>query len=174
MAELFPAPDQLAGVQVRLRRITADDFEALQTATADPLIWDQHPTTDRHTLAGFTPWFERALAEKAYVVEAAESGTVIGSSRYHDWNAPKREVAIGHTFLIRACWGGPHNAEMKQLMLGHAFQHADTVWFHVAVGNHRSRRAMEKLGAELDHDDMLEGLPYHYFRINRPSAAVQP
>jgi hypothetical protein len=33
-------------------------------------------------------------------------------------------------------------------MLAHAFTFADTVWFHVGEPNLRSRRAVEKSGAE--------------------------
>ena len=165
MAELFPCSGILLGPTIRLRTITAEDFDALRAATSDPLIWEQHPTTDRHTLEGFTPWFERALAEQAYVVEALGSAAVIGSSRYYDWDPAAREVAIGHTFLVRTHWGGTTNAEMKRLMLAQAFKHTDAVWFHVAVGNNRSRRAMDKIGGVWSHDGILEGLPYHYIAI---------
>lgn len=168
MTAPFPQPDKLSGQHVKLRALVPADRPALQAAAADPLIWDQHPTTDRHTPAGFGLWFDKALAEHALIVEDPTTGKTLGTSRYYDWQATTREVAIGHTFLIRDCWGGPCNGEMKQLMLGHAFQHAETVWFHVAVGNHRSRRAMEKIGGVWAHDGILEGLPYHYFRIDRP------
>ena len=36
----------------------------------------------------------------------------------------KREVAIGYTFLVRACWGGVTNGEMKKLMLDHIYHKA--------------------------------------------------
>ena len=56
---------------------------------------------------------------------------------------------IGYTFLSRSHWGGAANAEMKRLMLQHAFTDVQEVIFSVAEHNLRSRRAVEKLGAEL-------------------------
>lgn len=173
MTQHFPRPKLLAGQCLRMRPICSSDLEPLGIAASDPRIWDQHPTTDRHTPAGFATWFERALAERALVVEDAQTDVLIGSSRYYDWQPESRAVAIGHTFSVRRCWGGVYNTEMKRLMLDHAFQHVDTVWFHVAVGNHRSRRAMEKIGGVWDHDGVLEGLPYHYMRIDRPQSLRQ-
>jgi RimJ/RimL family protein N-acetyltransferase len=38
-------------------------------------------------------------------------------------------------------------------MLQHAFQYADSVIFHVGAQNQRSRRAMEKLGAEFQGEE---------------------
>jgi RimJ/RimL family protein N-acetyltransferase len=36
-------------------------------------------------------------------------------------------------------------------MLQHAYGHAQRVWFHVGTNNLRSRRAMEKIGAQFSH-----------------------
>ena len=37
---------------------------------------------------------------------------------------------------------------VQQLLIEHAAHWADRIWFHVGKGNLRSRRAMEKLGAQ--------------------------
>ncbi len=74
--------------------------------------------------------------------------SVIGWSRYSDYTAGER-VSIGYTFLVRSHWGGAANAEMKRLMLRHAFTDVQEVLFSIAERNLRSRRALEKLGAEL-------------------------
>ena len=84
------------------------------------------------------------------VVENA-SGQVIGSTRYYDWNPAEKEIAVGYTFLARRFWGGEFNREMKKLVIEHALRQVEVVWFHVAVMNMRSRRAMEKQGAVLSH-----------------------
>jgi N-acetyltransferase len=75
--------------------------------------------------------------------------SVIGCSRYTDYE-PGERVAIGSTFLARSHWGGAANAQMKRLMLRHAFTEVSEVRFTVAERNLRSRRAVEKLGAKLD------------------------
>jgi RimJ/RimL family protein N-acetyltransferase len=76
-----------------------------------------------------------------------KDGRVIGSSRFHGYNAEKSEVEIGWTFLARSHWGGRYNGEMKQLMLQHAFRFIQRVLFHVGPQNRRSQRALEKIGA---------------------------
>ena len=87
---------------------------------------------------------------------------MIGSSRYYDWNPHRAEVVIGYTYLARDLWGGAVNREVKRLMLQHAYRYARKVWFHVGKDNLRSRRAMEKIGAQLSHElsvPNLSGVP---------------
>ena len=55
-------------------------------------------------------------------------------------------VEIGWTFLARAYWGGTYNAELKRLMLDHAFRFVERVLFVVGVTNFRSQKAVEKIG----------------------------
>jgi N-acetyltransferase len=52
---------------------------------------------------------------------------VIGSSRFHGYNAERSEVEIGWTFLARSHWGRPYNGERKRLMLRHAFRFVRSV-----------------------------------------------
>ena len=101
----------------------------------------------------------------ALVVIDANNGQIIGSSRYYDWDEVIKEVAIGFTFLRRSYWGGATNAEMKQLMIDHALQSIDTVWFHVGPDNIRSQRAPEKIGAKFSHraDKEFSGQLVDYF-----------
>ena len=75
--------------------------------------------------------------------------TIIGSSRYFGYEPQKSEIEIGWTFLARAYWGGTYNAEMKHLMLDHAFRFVECVVFLVGTTNVRSRKAVEKIGGVL-------------------------
>ena len=89
-------------------------------------------------------------------------------------NAAASEIEIGWTFLSRDYWGGSYNAEIKQLLLNHAFTFVDTVVFWVGETNTRSRRAMEKIGAVLrpgvQHRDVAGDAPYVVYEIkNRGS-----
>jgi RimJ/RimL family protein N-acetyltransferase len=89
------------------------------------------------------------LKSKACLVAIdATSRSVIGWSRYSNYT-PGERITIGYTFLARSHWGGAANAEMKRMMLRHAFTDVLEVLFTVAERNLRSRRAVEKLGAEL-------------------------
>jgi RimJ/RimL family protein N-acetyltransferase len=138
----------LTGELLQLRPLREADWPALYAVAADPLVWQQHPDSDRHTEAVFRRFFAEALESGgALVAIDRATGDVIGSSRYHGFDAARRVVEIGWTFLARRCWGGAYNGEMKRLMLEHAFQFVDRVRFVIGAANHRSRRAIEKIGA---------------------------
>lgn len=173
-ASNFDLQPTLTGTAISLRPLKAEDFEALHAAAADPLIWEQHPEPLRYQRQVFARgFFASALAcGSALVVTDNASGQVIGSSRYYDWNPGQRAVAIGFTFLARSHWGGASNLEMKRLMLDHAFQWARVVWFHVGKNNWRSRKAMEKIGGKLSHEEgkELNGVvqDYAFYKIEAP------
>jgi RimJ/RimL family protein N-acetyltransferase len=174
MSGEFQFDPVLTGPTVRLRPIRADEFEALYAVARDPLIWAQHPAKERSRRDVFEMWFADGLKHHALVVEEVATQRVIGSSRYYDWDPTAHEVAIGFTFLARDHWGGKTNAQMKQLMLDHAFTWARTVWFHVDPGNARSRRAIEKIGGVYSHTasaGLVGAAPreYVFYRIDAPT-----
>ena len=139
----------LIGRLLELRPLRPDDFDALFGAASDPLIWEQHPESDRYTKEVFQRYFDGALESKgAFAIIERQSGRIIGSSRYYGFDPVAREVEIGWTFLERKFWGGVYNAELKQLMLEHAFKFVDRVLFIVGETNFRSQRAVEKIGAK--------------------------
>jgi len=137
----------LAGTHITLRPLAVQDFDELAAAASDPLVWAQHPDPGRGTREGFRPLFNDALKSKSCLV-AIDAVRRIGWSRYSNY-VPGEKVTIGYTFLARSHWGGAANAELKRLMLQHAFTDVLEVQFSVAERNLRSRRAVEKLGAEL-------------------------
>ena len=138
----------LRGELVTLRPLRADDYDALYAVAADPLVWEQHPVKNRHEEVVFRQFFQEAL-ESGGALIAIDAGTrkVIGSSRFHTYDADRDEVEIGWTFLSRTHWGGAYNGEMKQLMLRHAFQYVGRVILLVGPENVRSQRAVERIGA---------------------------
>lgn len=139
----------LAGPHVTLRPLAAQDFDELLATASDALIWAQHPDPGRGTRDGFQAFFDAALKSQGCLVAIdAARHSIIGCSRYTCYT-PGVRVTIGYTFLARSHWGGAANAEMKRLMLQHAFTEVREVLFTVAERNLRSRRAVEKLGAEL-------------------------
>ena len=145
---MFDFQPQLTGELIELRPLRADDFDDLYAAAADPRIWEQHPVPDRHVEPVFRAYFAEHLAagETLAVIDRADN-RIVGQSRFHGYDADRSEVEIGWTFLARSHWGGVYNAELKRLMLAHAFRYVDRVVFLVHPQNIRSQRAVEKIGA---------------------------
>lgn len=139
----------LQGTLLELRPLTRAHFDALFAAASDPLIWEQHPESDRYKPEVFQNYFDGAIASGgAFAIIDRQTGRIIGSSRYCDLDERAREVEIGWTFLERAYWGGEYNRELKTLMLDHAFRLVDRVVFIVGENNLRSQKALEKIGAK--------------------------
>jgi RimJ/RimL family protein N-acetyltransferase len=137
----------LKGDLLELRPLRAEDFEELYAVAADPLIWEQHPDSDRYQEDVFREFFRVAMASGgALAAIDVKDGRIIGSSRYHGYDEGKSEVEIGWTFLARSHWGGVYNGEMKRLMLDHAFRFVESVIFVVGPQNWRSQKAVEKIG----------------------------
>jgi RimJ/RimL family protein N-acetyltransferase len=144
----FDLQPHLKGDLIELRPLMPEDWDDLFAVAADPLIWAQHPENDRYKEDVFKVFFKDALESGgAFVVIDTKTRQIIGSTRFYGYDPEKSEVEIGWTFLARKCWGGRYNREMKQLLLGHAFQFVENVVFYVGENNIRSQKATEKIGA---------------------------
>jgi N-acetyltransferase len=143
----FEFQPTLKGKLIELRPLRAEHFDDLFGVAADPLIWEQHPAKDRYQQEQFRIFFSEALESGGTLIAVdTKDGQIVGSSRFHAYDADTGEVEIGWTFLARSHWGGLYNGEMKHLMLQHAFRFVERVLFLVGVDNHRSQRAVEKIG----------------------------
>ena len=143
----FDFQPTLRGELLTLRPLRADDFDGLFAAASDPLIWEQHPASDRGEAGPFRAFFDESLQSGGALVACdLQDARIIGSSRFHAYDEAQSEVEIGWSFLVRSHWGGRYNGEMKQLMLRHAFAFVDRVVFLVGPANYRSQRALEKIG----------------------------
>jgi N-acetyltransferase len=144
----FDVQPHLKGELIELRPLTPNDWGALFAVGSDPLIWEQHPESDRYKEEVFKSFFEGALESGgAFVVIDTKTQQMIGSTRFHGYDPEKSEIEIGWTFLARKYWGGRYNREMKQLMLAHAFKFVESVVFFIGEDNIRSQKATEKIGA---------------------------
>jgi N-acetyltransferase len=144
----FNLQPHLKGDLVELRPLKSEDWDHLFSVASDPLIWEQHPESDRYKEDVFRIFFKDALESPgAFVVIDAQTREIIGSTRFHGYDPKKSEIEIGWTFLARKYWGGRYNREMKELMLAHAFKFVENVVFFVGENNIRSQRGTEKIGA---------------------------
>jgi RimJ/RimL family protein N-acetyltransferase len=144
----FELQPHLIGSLLELRPLRPEDWNNLFAVAADPLIWEQHPESDRYKQDVFKVFFREALESRgAFVVIDKDTQQIIGSTRFYGYDSEKSEIEIGWTFLARKYWGGHYNAEMKRLLLSHAFTFVQNVVFFVGEKNTRSQKAMEKIGA---------------------------
>jgi RimJ/RimL family protein N-acetyltransferase len=144
----FDLQPYLKGELIELRPLKPADWEQLFAVASDSLIWEQHPEPDRYEEDVFRVFFQGALESGgAFVIVDRKTQNVIGSTRFYGYDRKKSEIEIGWTFLARKFWGGRYNAEMKRLLLNHAFKFVESVVFFVGEENFRSQKAMEKVGA---------------------------
>jgi N-acetyltransferase len=172
----FELQPVLTGDLIELHPLRADDFPTLYAVASDPLIWEQHPESDRYTEPVFRRFFQGGMESGgAFLVHDRKDGRAIGSSRYAGYDDASSEIEIGWTFLARSHWGGSYNREMKHLMLAHAFRFVRRVVFRVGPNNRRSQRALEKIGASyvgLEADQ--QGGQSALFEITRETFAGAP
>jgi RimJ/RimL family protein N-acetyltransferase len=170
----FDLQPTLRGELLELRPLAEDDFDALFAVASDPLIWEQHPASDRWQEPVFRQFFRDAMSSGgAFAVIDRRDGRVIGSSRYFGLDPAASEIEIGWTFLARKYWGGRYNAEMKRLMLEHAFRFVERVVLLVGQNNIRSQRAAERIGGVRNGTrvDARTGRENVLFELRAPDSA---
>ena len=150
-------PVTLEGRGIRLEPLTEAHHDALAAAAADGKLWELWFTSvpapgetkdyiaaalkgqgDGHML----PWAVRDLA----------SGTVVGTTRYHDIVAAIDRVEIGYTWYASSRQRTGVNTTCKLLLLQHAFDtlHCEVVGLRTDNFNFRSQKAIEGIGAKKD------------------------
>ena len=152
----WPEPVELAGPHVRLLPLCEGHHDALCAATRDGELWKLWYT------AVPSPEGMAAEIRRRLVLQAAgsmlpftvlnASGSVVGMTTYMHIDAVHRRVEIGSTWYARSVQRTPLNTNAKQLLLGHAFEQLQciAVEFRTHRLNTQSRRAIERLGAQLD------------------------
>lgn len=145
----FDLQPHLVGDLVELRPLGPADWRELYGVASDPLIWEQHPASDRWKEPYFKEFFQEALDYGgAFAVIDRGTGAIIGSTQFRAFEPDPEAIEIGWTFLARSHWGGRCNREMKRLMLEHAFNFVPRVVFVVGENNIRSQTAVLRLGAQ--------------------------
>ncbi|WP_341891924.1 GNAT family protein [Variovorax sp. YR752] len=149
-------PVSLAGPHARLEPLDASHGAALAEAVVDGELWKLWYTS--------VPSPERMAAEierrlglwragsmlPFTVFDAA--GRVVGMTTYMNVDSVHRRVEIGSTWYARSVQRSGLNTQCKRLLLGHAFDALGciAVEFRTHRLNAQSRRAIERLGAQLD------------------------
>ena len=160
----------LKGILITLTPLALNDFDTIYSIGRDPEIWAQHPNHDRYVRKNFERYFQGAVDSKgAFKVNDNETGKIIGCTRYYNFDPKQKMVMIGYTFLATNFWGGSYNREMKELMINHAFEYVDRIYFEVGSQNMRSQKALQKIGAKFLKETLNEELPHHVYEMTKHS-----
>ncbi len=164
----WPAPVTLHGRHATLVPLQPSHADALSAAVADGELWKLWYTS--------IPEPSRMAAEigRRLALQAAGSmlpftvldagGVPVGMTTYMHVDAVHRRVEIGSTWYAQRVQRTPLNTECKRMLLAHAFDALGciAVEFRTHRFNLQSRRAIERLGAQLDgilrsHQRMADG-----------------
>jgi RimJ/RimL family protein N-acetyltransferase len=152
----FLQPVTLKGRHATLAPLAPQHLAGLQDAARDGELWQLWYTFIPKPEAMATE-IERRLSLLArdsmlpFTVFDAD-GRIAGMTTYMNADAANRRVEIGSTWYARRVQRTPLNTECKLMLLTHAFDALDciAVEFRTHRMNTQSRRAIERLGAQLD------------------------
>jgi N-acetyltransferase len=150
-------PATLEGHGVRLEPLKPEHAQGLTEAAKDGKLWELWFTSvpePEKTRA----YIDTALAgEKEghmlpWVVRDAQSGEIVGSTRYHDIIPAADRVEIGYTWYAQRCQRSHVNTACKLLLFEYGFEklRCKVVGLCTDNFNVRSQRAIEALGAKKD------------------------
>ena len=152
----WPEPVELQGRHARLLPLAPAHEAGLGEAATDGELWrlwyTSVPAPD-----GMAAEIQRRLQLQAagsmlpFTVMDA-SGRIVGMTSYMHIDAVNRRVEIGSTWTAASAQRTALNTECKRMLLRHAFETLGciAVEFRTHRLNTQSRRAIERLGAQLD------------------------
>jgi N-acetyltransferase len=153
---MWPEPIELRGAHATLKPLAAEHLDGLIAAVREGALWQlwytSIPAPER-----MGDEIERRLGLQARgsmlpftVFDAA--GRIAGMTTYMNIDAVNQRVEIGSTWLASRAQRTPLNTECKSMLLAHAFEALGciAVEFRTHRLNLQSRRAIERLGAQLD------------------------
>ena len=142
---------------VRLEPLALSHEDGLRAAAADGELWKLRITSvpEPHETRAY---IETALKMRAdgnrfaFAVVDDATGTVLGTTSYHDILPAVKRVEIGWTWYRKSVQRSHVNTIAKLLMMGHAFDQlgCNVVGWRTANYNFASQRAIERLGAKKD------------------------
>jgi RimJ/RimL family protein N-acetyltransferase len=147
----------LTGVHVQLAPMKSEHLSGLQEAVKDGELWRLWytfvPTPEQ-----MGNWILKALDEQysgvscPFVVIRRADNRIVGSTRYMNIEKDICRLEIGTTWYSQSVQRSAINTECKLLLLEHAFEDLNclAVEFRTHRLNVQSRRAIERLGAQLD------------------------
>lgn len=154
MSSDFVPPVTLARDGMALVPLGLEHAVGLEAAAGDGELWNIR-VTSVPAPGEARAYIEAALGmedRRAFAVLESDSGTVLGTTSFHDILPPVRRLEIGYTWYARRVQRTAVNTVCKLLLLEHAFERlaCRVVGFRTDNFNSTSQRAIERLGAHRD------------------------
>jgi RimJ/RimL family protein N-acetyltransferase len=149
--------ESLVGEWVILEPLQRHHIPGLTLAACDPEM-SRHLLMDMAPPGAVERWVTRSVEARGrheaipFAIASAATGALVGSTCLFELDAENRKLEIGQTWMTPAVWHTGVNTECKLLLLRKAFEvmHCIRVQLKTDVLNQRSRRAIERLGAQLE------------------------
>ncbi len=149
---------RFTGQLVVVEPLAAEHEPGLRAAASDPEMFAWMPVDMAASHQALRDWLMTSLAsaeqgrEVPYAIVSAESGAVLGSTRFLELRLEHLRAEIGWTWVTRSAWATGVNVETKLLLLEHAFERVGLrrVEFKTDARNERSRGALLALGASFE------------------------
>lgn len=159
-------PVELRGALISIEPLRLDHAPGILAAADEDEVFAWLPYPRPANIAQAEAWIEEAFVHRSgdrrfpFAVLRAGEGSVIGSTSYWHFDAHNAHVEIGSTWYSRSVWGTGINAEVKLLLMTHAFETLglERVAFRTDIRNQRSQQAIERLGVS------KEGVHRHEMR----------
>ena len=164
MTDALPTPvaadlaSAFDGRLVRVVPLAAEHEAGLIQAASDAGMFTWMPVDMASSQDAMREWLVTTLAAAQrgeavpFAILGAESGEVLGSTRFLELRFEHLRAEIGWTWVTRSAWGTGVNVETTLLLLEHAFERVGLrrVEFKTDARNERSRGALVALGATFE------------------------
>ena len=150
--------ESFRGRLVRVEPLSAEHEAELIEAAGDPEMFTWMPVDMASSRDARHEWLMCSLAAGRegsavpFAIVGADSGRVLGSTRFLELRFEHLRAEIGWTWLTRSAWSTGVNVETKLLLLEHAFDRVGLrrVEFKTDARNARSRGALLALGSTFE------------------------
>ena len=148
------APVTLEFNGVRLEPLAMHHADALRAAASDGELWKLRVTSvpQPHDTEQYIATALETHNRLAFAVIDAASGTLLGTTSYHDIVPDIGRVEIGYTWYAKRVQRTHVNTSCKLLLMSHAFDTlgCGVVGWRTDCENFASQAAIERLGAKRD------------------------
>lgn len=150
-------PLTIEGRSIRIISLEKLHLNELVLLAKDKRIWEFFPFDGANEMR-FLTIYNSFISEREkgnqypFIIVDKNNHKIIGSTSFLDIQKQHKKMEIGATWLHPDYWGSSINTECKLLLLSYCFEELCTTRIQLKTDekNMRSRKAIEKIGAEFE------------------------